>query len=391
MHVYIISPSKQGPCKIGISVDPVKRLSVLQTGSPVPLALYHVESTNNVDAATIVESNVHRMLAADPLVPLRGEWFNVTPEPVRIIVRSCAAAAEIVTDRNATLREKSQKSAALWLAELDDYQSNCEENDSLDDLELHNLDLPSPVEVLACSLKPRLTNSLNFNDILICCEGGDRLLSAFSQMGQRRPSGRRLKNYTEARDFLSRSNEPLVSNFIYRWIEYCVAGRALTSDEVGQLKQEWNQFVPSYNRIERDNNQFPTRGLDDQVDDVHFLVLTGEDYFGLTGEKRSSDRQYVLFRHPKFQAVIVTAPNVKLICPVSGSLLPLGQGPLTGFVLPVLPPDIWERPNHTWIQNAPQECNAALAHFLDKPCKRYPAPHAYDSSKLGACVEAVSL
>jgi T5orf172 domain len=391
MGVYVISVSEEGPCKIGISAASAKRLRTLQTGSHVPLSLHHNEPTNSVKVAAIVENAAHRMLANDPLVPRGGEWFNVAPKTAGLIIRSIAAAANIVTDKTATFREMDRKSAALWVAERDDYQSNCEETDSEDYLELDGLDPPSVVELFACSLKPSLTNRLNFNEILICCEGGDILLSAFSQMGQRRPSGRRLKPYLEASNFIRLRDASFGGNLIYRWMEYCVAGRALTSDEVRQLAQIWNRFVQSYNLNERDDNQFPTRGLDDQVDDVHLLVLKGEDYFGLTGEKRLSDRQYVLFRHEKFQAVIVIAPNVKLICPVSGGLLPLGQGPLTGFVIPVLPYDIWDRPIQTWIQNAPQECNAALAHFLDKPCKRYPAPHPYDSSKRGACVEAVSL
>ncbi len=67
--LYVISNSKS-QCKIGISVNPVRRLKTLQIGNPYRLKLLDVY---RVDDAAKLEKSVHRSMND---FHLRGEWFD---------------------------------------------------------------------------------------------------------------------------------------------------------------------------------------------------------------------------------------------------------------------------------------------------------------------------
>lgn len=69
--VYVIE-AEDGLLKIGISKNPRQRLSDLQTGSPRPLRLVHVQECNGV--AQIVEQRAHVQLAK---YRKEGEWFEI--------------------------------------------------------------------------------------------------------------------------------------------------------------------------------------------------------------------------------------------------------------------------------------------------------------------------
>lgn len=70
-YVYFIQQGgAEGPVKIGHATDPVKRLKMLQTGSPYPLALL---ATFGVDDMKGQERNLHQQFKH---VRMAGEWFK---------------------------------------------------------------------------------------------------------------------------------------------------------------------------------------------------------------------------------------------------------------------------------------------------------------------------
>lgn len=77
-HLYMIR-SAAGPIKIGISVDPAKRLKGLQTAHPWKLSLLCV-----VEGGAYLESEYHFRFAEHRLA---GEWFNPAPEILAEIER----------------------------------------------------------------------------------------------------------------------------------------------------------------------------------------------------------------------------------------------------------------------------------------------------------------
>ena len=74
--VYVIAPSPAGPCKIGFSGDPDRRLRQLQTGYPGRLHLHHVQPFC-ATRAPMMEKIVHQTVAYRRK---SGEWFDLTVE-----------------------------------------------------------------------------------------------------------------------------------------------------------------------------------------------------------------------------------------------------------------------------------------------------------------------
>ena len=82
--IYIISTDR-GVVKIGISHNPVERLTNLQTASPFPLRL--VYAAVHSDAARL-EAVVHHNLRSRRAY---GEWFSVTEPVARDAIAKAAA------------------------------------------------------------------------------------------------------------------------------------------------------------------------------------------------------------------------------------------------------------------------------------------------------------
>ena len=81
-YIYIISDGVS--FKVGISVDPAKRIKALQTGSPKKLELLHTFKIPK-DKIFRAEKECHSALNSKFIK--RGEWFhNATEFSVRIIV-----------------------------------------------------------------------------------------------------------------------------------------------------------------------------------------------------------------------------------------------------------------------------------------------------------------
>lgn len=69
--------------KVGVSSTPEVRLSMMQTGCPVPLSLFFVLPTRSVEHARACEQYAHAALR--PL-HIHREWFNVEPEDAALVL-----------------------------------------------------------------------------------------------------------------------------------------------------------------------------------------------------------------------------------------------------------------------------------------------------------------
>jgi hypothetical protein len=76
--VYVISTDSLFPCKIGVSVNPAKRLASLQTSHWRGLQISEYRWCETVADATRVEREAHKILRAHDKA-LLGEWFDVRP------------------------------------------------------------------------------------------------------------------------------------------------------------------------------------------------------------------------------------------------------------------------------------------------------------------------
>lgn len=74
--IYVIAPvdTSLKQCKLGISVDPERRLRQLQTGFPTRLAVHHREVVKHEDARSL-EKLLHRDIGHHRLT---GEWFALS-------------------------------------------------------------------------------------------------------------------------------------------------------------------------------------------------------------------------------------------------------------------------------------------------------------------------
>lgn len=83
MYLYIIAFALYGPCKVGITNDPKRRLRELQTGNPDRLRIWLCIRIQS-EVIGEVERAIH-----DDLKPLRltGEWFDLTVEEAVVAVR----------------------------------------------------------------------------------------------------------------------------------------------------------------------------------------------------------------------------------------------------------------------------------------------------------------
>lgn len=73
-QLYFIQRGETGPIKIGVAVDPMKRLLELQTGNAEKLRLLGA-----VPGSRKLEAKLHRHFR---LLRLEGEWFQPHPELV---------------------------------------------------------------------------------------------------------------------------------------------------------------------------------------------------------------------------------------------------------------------------------------------------------------------
>ncbi|RYE93391.1 MAG: GIY-YIG nuclease family protein [Oxalobacteraceae bacterium] len=74
--IYVIAASPEGPCKVGLSKHPDKRLRQLQTGHPVRLTLHHTLAVD-VQKVALLERIIHKTIGYRKT---HGEWFDMSVE-----------------------------------------------------------------------------------------------------------------------------------------------------------------------------------------------------------------------------------------------------------------------------------------------------------------------
>jgi hypothetical protein len=74
--VYVIG-RRGGPCKVGMSADPIKRLASIQTGCAMEVEIWGYCTFPSRLVAKSFEKAAHQSLARKRMF---GEWFAVEPE-----------------------------------------------------------------------------------------------------------------------------------------------------------------------------------------------------------------------------------------------------------------------------------------------------------------------
>jgi hypothetical protein len=69
--LYIIQSNDNGAFKVGVSKNPIKRLSQLQTGSPFKLKIILI-----LEGKSRLEKRLHDQLRSFRLGNFKGEWFS---------------------------------------------------------------------------------------------------------------------------------------------------------------------------------------------------------------------------------------------------------------------------------------------------------------------------
>lgn len=362
MYVYVIAASKEGPCKVGKANDPEKRLRTLQTGHPHALALCHVEPIGT--AASVVERAVQHALK---LKKTGGgeEWFEITPEEARLVIRAAASATNTFLDDSLSLHEMSKRAALRWLRDIGKLRDK--HGDEYVE-ELEQTSPPSVAQVIAGSLRPPKMKNFDFNDYLLTWEEGMWLRWGFENSTGRLPPGTRLDPYLAMCASLQRDEDPSL-----RWIEWSAA-RELKNDEVTFLCSVWDQFVPKHNLIEAEGPQLAAAGIDDHVDDVHL--------FTLERNRERGDCDCLVFWHKSFRAVVFPPPKMRFseFKGLTLALKTVGNVAASGFVAPVFESSDWTMPFGPWLQSAPKTRDADFEKFLASPQKRFPSQRPYDGA-----------
>lgn len=98
-YVYVIATSSNGPCKVGYSTCPEKRLKLLQAGNPHYLEIFcQVKS----DWSHCIEREAHRLLRADRM---HREWFDVSVD----VARGAVSKAEQLCEDPAIRKERMSR------------------------------------------------------------------------------------------------------------------------------------------------------------------------------------------------------------------------------------------------------------------------------------------
>ena len=92
--VYVISTDSLIPCKIGISVNPIKRLMSLQTAHWRPLQISGYRWCAHQSDALKVEQKAHMILREDGK-ELLGEWFDIRPSQAVDVIEWASKMIEV--------------------------------------------------------------------------------------------------------------------------------------------------------------------------------------------------------------------------------------------------------------------------------------------------------
>ena len=85
----MISPDNRWPCKVGISQNPSKRVTSIQTSCWRRVDIAEYRYCANSNQARAVEKKVHDTLTADGIL-MHGEWFDIRPDKALDIIEFSA-------------------------------------------------------------------------------------------------------------------------------------------------------------------------------------------------------------------------------------------------------------------------------------------------------------
>lgn len=101
-YIYVIGASESGPVKLGISSQPTRRLTQLQTGHAERLRLFHCEPVEQ-SKGRLLEKLLHRDVGYLRAV---GEWFNLSVEHAIAHVQHTIIRYADVTDLAEKVRRR---------------------------------------------------------------------------------------------------------------------------------------------------------------------------------------------------------------------------------------------------------------------------------------------
>ena len=84
--IYVVAPIDGWPCKVGISTNPMKRVSSLQTACWKQLEVAWCGFLGTVKQAADLERRAHQALTNQSLW-LHGEWFDLRVDDAKSMVR----------------------------------------------------------------------------------------------------------------------------------------------------------------------------------------------------------------------------------------------------------------------------------------------------------------
>lgn len=109
--IYVISTDSLFPCKIGVSVNPTKRLASLQTSHWRQLQISEYRWCSSVGEARLLEQESHSFLRENGKA-LLGEWFDVRPKEAVAAIEWAALATGI------SLRNDVPKEAKAYITAI---------------------------------------------------------------------------------------------------------------------------------------------------------------------------------------------------------------------------------------------------------------------------------
>lgn len=108
--LYVMK-SAFGHCKVGISIDPMKRMNAIRTGHGGEVSL--IATYGPFNAATKLESAVHDALSESRML---GEWFDCSESDVIRAVKACLESFiddEDISEEAAAIGDRMAKELAL--------------------------------------------------------------------------------------------------------------------------------------------------------------------------------------------------------------------------------------------------------------------------------------
>lgn len=81
-YIYVIASGPEGPVKVGLAIDPDRRLKEIQTGHPVRLAIFAERQVK----ASLVRQIEHECHVRLKDLRSNGEWFRIAAKRAEEVV-----------------------------------------------------------------------------------------------------------------------------------------------------------------------------------------------------------------------------------------------------------------------------------------------------------------